>query len=57
MLATVKTLVQNLHEENQGLKEEVKELKQKLQHRHTEINDLRYAKKQLLRVVENVTQK
>jgi regulator of replication initiation timing len=57
MLATVKTLVQNLHEENQGLKEEVKELKQRLQHRHTEINDLRYAKKQLLRVVENVSQK
>jgi cell division septum initiation protein DivIVA len=53
MLATVKTLVQNLHEENQDLKNEVKELKQKLQYRHTEINDLRFSKRQLLRVVEN----
>jgi cell division septum initiation protein DivIVA len=57
MLATVKTLVHNLHEENQELKEEVKELKQKLQFRHTEINDLRHAKRELLRVVENVTKK
>jgi cell division septum initiation protein DivIVA len=45
--------VQNLHEENQDLKNEVKELKQKLQYRHTEINDLRFSKRQLLRVVEN----
>jgi cell division septum initiation protein DivIVA len=57
MLATVKTLVRNLHDENQELKEEVKELKQKLQHSHTTINDLRYSKRQLLRVVENVSQK
>jgi cell division septum initiation protein DivIVA len=56
MLATVKTLVQNLHEENQDLKEEVKDLKQKLQFRHTEINDLRYTKKQLLRVVHKELQ-
>ena len=52
MLATVKTLVQNLHEENQDLKEEVKTLKQRLQHSHTTISDLRYAKRQLLQVVE-----
>lgn len=52
MLATVKTLVQNLHEENQELKEEVKTLKQKLQYSHTTINDLRFAKRQLLQVVE-----
>jgi len=53
MLATVRTLVQNLHEENSELKEEVKTLKQRLQHSHTTINDLRYSKKQLLRVVSN----
>lgn len=52
MLSTVKTLVYNLHEENTELKEEVKELKQRLQHSHTTINDLRYTKRQLLRLVE-----
>lgn len=52
MLATVKTLVQNLHEENTNLKDEVKELKQRLQHSHTTINDLRYTKRQLLQVVQ-----
>jgi chromosome segregation ATPase len=48
MLKSVKTLVQNLQEENEQLKRELKETKQKLQYRHTEINDLRYTKKQLL---------
>lgn len=52
MLATVKTLVQNLHEENTNLKDEVKELKKRLQHSHTTINDLRFAKRQLLQVVQ-----
>jgi hypothetical protein len=53
MLQSVKTLVHNLNEENEQLRRELKETKQKLQYRHTEINDLRYAKKQLLKVVQS----
>lgn len=56
MISSVKKLIGNLHDENGQLKQEIKELKQKLQHRHTEINDLRYAKRVLinkLRLVEN----
>jgi cell division septum initiation protein DivIVA len=48
MLKSVKTLVQTLQEENEQLKQELKETKQKLQYRHTQINDLRYSKRQLL---------
>lgn len=53
MLKSVKTLVQNLHEENEQLKRELKETKQRLQYRHTEINDLRYSKKQLEKALTN----
>jgi regulator of replication initiation timing len=53
MLTTVKALVHNLHEENKNLKQENELLKQKLQHSHTTINDLRYSKRQLLRLVKN----
>lgn len=51
MIYTVKKLINNLNSENGKLKQEVKELKQKLQFRHTEINDLRYTKKLLLRQI------
>ncbi len=47
MLKTVVKLVRNLHDEVQQLKEENLTLKQKLQYRHTQINDLRYAKREL----------
>ena len=40
-----------LKKENEILKQEIKELKQKLQFRHTEINDLRYTKKQLIKLL------
>ena len=53
MLQSIKTLVQNLKEENEQLKIELKETKQKLQYRHTEINDLRYTKKQLEKALTN----
>lgn len=56
MLKTVKTLVRNLNEENETLKKEIKELKQRLQYRHTEINDLRYTKKQLTKLLDEVSQ-
>jgi len=52
MLPSIKLLVQNLHEEKTKLEKENRELKQKLQYRHTEINDLRYTKKQLMRQLE-----
>lgn len=53
MLHTVKKLITNLKLENVKLQEEVKDLKQKLQYRHTEINDLRYTKKLLMGVIHN----
>jgi len=40
-----------LKKENESLKQEIKDLKQKLQFRHTEINDLRYTKKQLTKLL------
>lgn len=55
ILHSVKKLVYSLKTENDELREEVGKLKQKLQYRHTEINDLRYTKKMLkqkLRVLE-----
>lgn len=57
MLKTVKTLVRNLNEENETLKKEIKELKQRLQYRHTEINDLRYSKKQLTKMLDEISQR
>lgn len=52
MLSTVKKLVTTIHQENENLREEVKRLKQLLQYRHTTISDLRFAKKELEKVVE-----
>lgn len=58
MLSTIKLLIQNLHEEKEKLEQENQELKQKLGYRHTEINDLRYAKKQLMKHIEkNISSK
>lgn len=59
MLNTVKTLVRktfpfSMRLENLQLKKEIKELKEKLQHRHTEINDLRYTKKELIKKIESI---
>lgn len=54
MISTVKTLIVGLNEENTELKQEIKELKRKLQFRHTQINDLRYSKKQLDKELKNV---
>ena len=45
-------IVKQLQAENENLKEEIKTLKQKLQFRHTEINDLRYTKKQLIKLLD-----
>lgn len=45
-------IVKQLQAENENLKEEIKALKQKLQFRHTEINDLRYTKKQLIKLLD-----
>ena len=45
MLSTVKRLVSDMRSEIDRLKHENKELKRKLQFRHTTINDLRYAKR------------
>lgn len=54
MLKTVQTLVQNLKMENEELKKELKETKQKLQYRHVEINDLRYTKKSLMKIIQQL---
>jgi predicted nuclease with TOPRIM domain len=47
MLKTVKKLIVDLHDDRQRLSSEVSVLKKKLQHRHTEINDLRYKTREL----------
>ena len=52
MLHSVKALVLNLHEEKERLAKENEELKKKLQFRHTEINDLRYSKRELLKMLQ-----
>lgn len=59
MIKTFKTLVHNtfpfsLRKENLQLKKELRELKEKLQYRHTEINDLRYTKKELIKKIESI---
>lgn len=59
MLKTFKTLARKtfpfwLRWENVQLKKEIRELKQKLQYRHTEINDLRYTKKELIKKIETI---
>ena len=52
MLSTVKVLIQNLNDEKEKLEQENQELKKKLSYRHTEINDLRWSKKQLQKQIE-----
>jgi hypothetical protein len=52
MLSTVKKLVYDMNVKNAELENEVKRLKQKLQFRHTEINDLRYSKRMLQKKLE-----
>lgn len=52
MSPAISALIKNLHEDVLRLSEENKELRQKLAYRHTEINDLRYAKKELIRRLE-----
>ena len=47
MLKSIVQLVSSLSEDNRKKDEEIKMLKQKLQYRHTEINDLRYKTRQL----------
>lgn len=59
MLNTVKTLVRKtfpfwLRRENVMLRKEIRDLKQKLQYRHTEINDLRYTKRELIKKIETI---
>lgn len=56
MLNTVKTLVRKTFpfQENLQLKREIKELKEKLQFRTAEINDLRYTKKELIKKIETI---
>jgi len=59
MLNTVKTLVRKtfpfwLRRENVMLRKEIRDLKQKLQYRVTEINDLRYTKKELVKKIETI---
>ena len=51
MLGSVKQLLINQNQEIESLKIELKETKQKLQYRHTEINDLRFIKKQMARII------
>lgn len=53
MLNAVKKFVHNFSS-NKRLKREIEELKQKLQHRHTEINDLRYTKKILTKKIDEI---
>lgn len=59
MVNAFKTIVRKtfpfwLRWENVQLKREIRELKQKLQYRHTEINDLRYTKKELIKKIESI---
>lgn len=59
MLNTVKTLARKtfpfwLRKENVMLRKEIRDLKQKLQYRITEINDLRYTKKELIKKIETI---
>lgn len=54
MKSTIEKLVEQQQEEIEKLKQELKETKQKLQFRHTEINDLRYTKRQLLKAIESM---
>lgn len=53
MLKTVTTLVTKQRDEIERLRKELKDVKQKLQHRHTEINDLRFAKRELQKVLQS----
>lgn len=53
MSPAISALIKTLHDDVTRLTEENKELKQKLAYRHTEINDLRYAKRELIKRLEN----
>lgn len=53
MSPTIMSLINSLNDDNKRLMEENKQLKQKLAFRHTEINDLRYAKRELTKRLEN----
>jgi len=52
MSPAISALLKNLHDDVAKLAEENRELRQKLAFRHTEINDLRYSKKQLIKRLE-----
>lgn len=52
MIKTVRKLLHKQHEEIEALRYENKKLKQSLQHRTTTINDLRYAKRELEKLVK-----
>lgn len=54
MLKSVKRLLIEQNQEIESLKKELKETKQKLQYRHTEINDLRFIKKQMARIISQL---
>jgi len=53
MLPTINKLILNLTTQVADLEKELKETKQKLQYRHTEINDLRYKIRQMDKASEN----
>lgn len=52
MSPAISALIKSLHDDVTRLSEENKELRQKLAYRHTEINDLRYSRKQLIKQLE-----
>lgn len=54
MNSPVGKLICLLNEENKTLKHEIKTLKQKLQYRHTQINDLRYKTKELQKKLDTI---
>lgn len=47
MIKTIRALLHTQNEEIKALRSENRKLKQTLQYRHTTINDLRYAKREL----------
>jgi len=55
MKKSIEELVKQQQQEIEKLKQELKETKQKLQFRQTEINDLRYTKRQLLKAIESMS--
>ena len=53
MSPTINKLILDLKAQVDGLEKELKETKQKLQYRHTTINDLRYTIRQMQKASEN----